>query len=48
MPMQQDVGIELLHSLHIILQVPMLEDPNTQSYLWESAAIIRYLQHTYG
>lgn len=29
-------------------QVPCLEDPNTESYLFESAAIIRYLKHQYG
>lgn len=29
-------------------QVPCLIDPNTESYLFESAAIVRYLQHTYS
>lgn len=29
-------------------QVPCLEDPNTQSYLFESAAITKYLADTYG
>ncbi|KAL6759407.1 hypothetical protein V8C86DRAFT_2574813 [Haematococcus lacustris] len=29
-------------------QVPCLEDPNTQSYLFESGAIVRYLKFQYG
>jgi len=29
-------------------QVPLLEDPNTESYLFESKDIIKYLKDTYG
>mmetsp|Transcript_18887 Transcript_18887/g.52907 ORF Transcript_18887/g.52907 Transcript_18887/m.52907 type:complete len:347 (+) Transcript_18887:111-1151(+) len=29
-------------------QVPCLEDPNTESYLFESAAIVKYLMDTYS
>ncbi len=30
------------------IQVPFLIDPNTQTQLFESAKIVKYLQQTYG
>ena len=37
-----------LRSLGGVVQVPYLVDPNTQTAMYESAAIIAYLNRTYG